>query len=264
MDRQKHRRDVSAREVFHGAGGARIGNVGQVDLRRQLQQLHGEMLRRSPAGGSIVDFARLAAGKRDQLRESADVERRMHNKRKNARRDLHDRHEALLRIVGDRAIKARIHHKGIDGHQQRLAVGSGARRRLRADVAARTRLVLDDDRLIPALPQFLAEDAREQIGPCACRKRDVEPNGLLRLRLGRPCRIGARATASIPSMVRRECVELAESIVTTSFGLGRRPARPFDGRVAMRRAAINRVAQASDSRRKSATNGAHLAACCAE
>ena len=183
MDRQKHRRDVSAREVLHGAGGARVRNVCQVDLRRQLQQLHGEMLRRASTGGSIVDFARLAARKCDQLRERGDVERRMNDQRKNSRRDLRDRREALFRIVGDRAIKARIHHKRIDGHQKRLAIRSRARRGLRADVATRTRLVLDDDRLIPALPQFLTEDAREQIGPCAWRERNVEPDCLLRLPL---------------------------------------------------------------------------------
>lgn len=118
---------------------------------------------------------------RDQLRKRVDVDRRVHDERENTRRDFRDRHEARLRIVGHRPIRARIHHESIDGHEKRQTIGSSARRRLRTDIAARTRLVLDDDGLVPALPQFLAEDAREEIGPRAGRERNVEPDCLLRL-----------------------------------------------------------------------------------
>jgi hypothetical protein len=73
--------------------------VRQVDLRRELEQLHGEMLRRAAAGRSIVDLARFAAGKCDQLRERADAKRGMNDERQSAGCDLGDRHEILLRIV---------------------------------------------------------------------------------------------------------------------------------------------------------------------
>ncbi len=105
----------------------------------------------------------------------------MNDERQSTRCDLGDRNEILLRIVGYRRIKARIHHERIDGHQQVLAVRRSARCGLRADVAAGAGLVLNDDRVIPALSQFLAEDAREQVRPRARRERDVEPDWLLRL-----------------------------------------------------------------------------------
>jgi hypothetical protein len=103
----------------------------------------------------------------------------MNDERQSAGCDLGDRHEILLGIVRDRRIEARIHHERIDRHQQVLAIGRRPRCGLRADVAAGAGLVLDDDRMIPALPQFLAEDAREQVRSRARREGDVEPDWLL-------------------------------------------------------------------------------------
>ena len=103
----------------------------------------------------------------------------MNDERQRARCDLGDRHEILLRIVRHRRIKARIHHERIDSHQQVLAIRRRPRCDLRADVAAGAGLVLNDDGMIPALPQFLAEDAREQVRSRARRERYVEPNWLL-------------------------------------------------------------------------------------
>jgi hypothetical protein len=79
--------------------------------------------------------------------------------------------------------------------------------------AVRARLVLDDDRLIPSLPQFFTEDTRKKIGACARRERNIEPNGLL-LPLGQTARGGSKGRGQKPSTVRR--VQLAESIATIS------------------------------------------------
>ena len=49
---------------------------------------------------------------------------------------------------------------------------AGARNALRADVAAGARLVLDDNRLVPALLDFLPQDAGENVGAGPRRVRD--------------------------------------------------------------------------------------------
>ena len=63
----EHRLDMAADEVLHGAGRARIGHVLEIDLRRQLEQLHGEMLRRAAPGRGVGDLARLRLRGGDQL-----------------------------------------------------------------------------------------------------------------------------------------------------------------------------------------------------
>ena len=49
--------------------------------------------------------------------------------------------------------------------------GSARAARLRADVAAGAGLVLDHDRLVPALAQLLADDARQHVDAGAGRER---------------------------------------------------------------------------------------------
>ena len=48
-----------------------------------------------------------------------------------------------------------------------MAIGLRASRSGRADIAAGARLVVDDDGLVPAFAQLLADDARQHIGPAA-------------------------------------------------------------------------------------------------
>jgi hypothetical protein len=105
----------------------------------------------------------------------------MHDERESSRCDLRNRRKALLRIVGKRAVQARIHHEGIDGDQKRQTIRIGARSGLRSDVAARAGPVLGDDRRTPARAQFVRKDAREQVGPRACGEWNDDPDRLMRL-----------------------------------------------------------------------------------
>jgi hypothetical protein len=73
-----------------------------------------------------------------------------------------------------------------------VTVGCSARDGLRSDVAARTGLVLDDDGLVPLLPQLLAEDARQRVGTGAGRERDGEKDRPV----GQPLGLGLACHAS--------------------------------------------------------------------
>ena len=63
------------------------------------------------------------------------------------------------------------HHRAVEAEQQRVAVGRGLRDRLRADVAARARPVLDDHRLAEARAERLGHHARAVVGDAARRER---------------------------------------------------------------------------------------------
>ena len=88
----------------------------------------------------------------------------------------------------------------------RMAVGLGARGRLRADVAARAGLVFDDHRLVPALAQLLADEARKQVGPVPGVKGTVSEIG----RSERPC-----ASTGVPDA---SAISAAASNGRQSFG----------------------------------------------
>ena len=67
--------------------------------------------------------------------------------------------------------------------QQRVAVGSSARDHGRPDVAARPAPVLDDHSLAPALAELFPQDAPKRVSRSSRRKRDHQPNGLVRVGL---------------------------------------------------------------------------------
>ncbi|MNL32249.1 hypothetical protein D3C87_1540880 [compost metagenome] len=60
---------------------------------------------------------------------------------------------------------------------QGVAIGRGARHIFRTDVAARARLVLDDDRLAPFLGQTFRHQARGDVGGAAGRERHHDGDG---------------------------------------------------------------------------------------
>ena len=77
-------------------------------------------------------------------------------------------------------------------HHQRVAVGRGARRGLRADDAAAAALVLDDDRLAQRLGEALADLRADEVDAAAGlhRRDDLDRLGGIGLRkpLPRPYR----------------------------------------------------------------------------
>ena len=86
--------------------------------------------------------------------------------------DLRDRREVAHRIVRHLAVEAGI--DGVSGHrrhQQRVAVGSGFRDRVGADIAARARPVLHEELLAEQLRHPGAHDAGDDVGRAAGGKR---------------------------------------------------------------------------------------------
>ena len=112
----------------------------------------------------------------------------MHGERQRAGGDHDDRIEALHRIVGQRLEQAGVVRERARGHQKRVAVGRRARGELRADIAARARLVVDHHRLAPARLNFLADQPRQDVRTAARRERNDDGDGAARLLRGRAAR----------------------------------------------------------------------------
>ena len=89
--------------------------------------------------------------------------------------------KSATRIVGHALEQRDVLGERRGGQQQRVAVRRRARRDLRADVAAGARLVLDHDRLAPALLDLFAQHAREDVGPGPRRERHDDRDGAARL-----------------------------------------------------------------------------------
>ena len=129
-------------------------------------------------GRAEGDLAGLLPGELDQVRHRLDRQRRIDHQHERHAREQRDRREVLARIIGqalahghvDREHRARRHH-------DRVAVGRRMRDRGCRRHAAAARPVLHDERLAQALLEPLAQDASEQAGDAARRKRDDEADG---------------------------------------------------------------------------------------
>jgi len=84
-----------------------------------------------------------------------------------------DRREILDRVEGHGLEDRGVQGMGRDGaHKNGVAVGCRAGDRGRAEVAAGSGAVLDDDGLAQQLAHLLADEARDDVGRAACRERD--------------------------------------------------------------------------------------------
>jgi hypothetical protein len=186
MHRHEHGAHMPSHQILHRAGGARVGHVPEIDARRELEQFHGEMLRRAATGRCIGDLAGLALGELDQFTGALDRDGGMHRQHERAGGKLDDRLEAFHRVVGQALGERRVHQKRIDAEQDRMAVGLRASRGGGADIPAGARLVVDNDGLVPPFTQFLADDAREHIGPAARREGNNDED----VSVGQPLSLG--------------------------------------------------------------------------
>ena len=131
-------------------------------------------------------------------------DRGVHRERQRPGRDLDDRRKAPQRVVRQALVEACVHHEGVDRHHDGVAVGLGAGGALRADVAAGAGLVLDHDRLVPALAQLLADDARKHVDAGARRERHDDEDRCGRRASGRaPAPASTRASAPRAAAARR-------------------------------------------------------------
>ena len=110
-----------------------------------------------------MQLARLLFRQLDELAQVARRHSRVDAERHGAAGDLDHRTETLDRIEGQ-FVDGRIGAKRGGGEQQGVAIRGGLGDIVGADVAAGAGAVVGHHRLLPALAQTRAEDARQDVG----------------------------------------------------------------------------------------------------
>ena len=131
------------------------------------------MRRRADAGRSVVESARVLLAVIHQFADRGRGQRGGHDEHVRHVGDLHDGHEIDERIDVELAIERRIDGDRPDRiDDQRVAVGRRARCELGADIPAAAGAIVDDERLLQALRQLLADHARQDVGGAASGEGD--------------------------------------------------------------------------------------------
>jgi len=134
------------------------------------------MIDRAVSGRTVVQLARIGPSQSKKLKRLR-LDLRTDDQQKRCHRDGGDRHEIPDGIKRQILVKTWVDRLGpLVGHQQGIAVGCGFRDRLGADHAAGARAILDHDRLLPALAEFLSNRTRKGIGRTTGGLRHDDPD----------------------------------------------------------------------------------------
>ena len=175
----EHDRDVVAQQVIDGRRTALVGHVLDVDAGHLLEQFAGQVDRRAAARRAERDLAGIGLGIRHQLLDGLERLRRIGHQQVRHQRHARERGEILDRIEPQFRVQALVDGVGADrAHEDRVAIGRGARHELGADIAAGAGAVVDDDRLAKVLADELPQHARQDVGGAAGRERDDDRDGL--------------------------------------------------------------------------------------
>jgi hypothetical protein len=139
---------------------------------------------RTDAGSRVVEFVGIGLGARDQLGNRIDAGFGTGQNHVRRGPEFGDRRKILVRIIRNFGVKTGIDDIGTRCDQQRVAIRLGMRRGADPDIAAGTRLVLDDNSTADGLAEMDAEDTRHDVGRSGRRERHDDPDGTL----GIPCR----------------------------------------------------------------------------
>ena len=147
------------------------------------------MARGADAGRAEVELAGLRLGQRDKLLQRLGLDLRIDDDQHRHVGDVGDGNERGLDVERHLRIEELIGREDAGRrHQQRVAVGRSLGDRIGADIAARARAVLDDDRLAERLRHLVADRARQHVGEAAGGERrdqlDRTVGIILRLRRG--------------------------------------------------------------------------------
>ncbi len=190
--RGKHQRHLPADYIGYGLTAALVIDARDVDAGHRLEQLGGEMRRRTGRTRRIVQLAGPRFGERDQLLHRLDRQRRIDHDQIRRARYQYQRREVFHRVPRQIALQKRCQPERTAGDQQRVSIGRGARHDLAQYHAARP--VLDDDLLLERAGQRLRDDARGEIAVAAgAAGNETHRLGRESLRVSRCCNGNAQA-----------------------------------------------------------------------
>ncbi len=217
-------RHLPADDSGHRRRPALVGYVHHLQTGALEKHDHRQVAIGGDAAGGVGDCLWPLANIGNKLGQGLDRQARMHGQSGRTGRDEADRREILHRVV------ARVQDRRHDGdnrqaaHEQRIAVGRRACRRLSADRATRASPVLDDELLSEHLAEALPNDPGDAVGNSARRIGHDDPDRPLRPRL----RLGGRDRTQ-RDQAGKQCEKQSSrwhDRVCRCFGAGRHP----DGR----------------------------------
>ncbi len=182
----EHRRGVAGDGRHRRRRPALERHVQEIDAGALLQYFHRQMVLAPVAARRVGQRRRGASRIFDELLEVAHGQRRIDRKHELIRRDGRDRGEILQRVERHLGVEVRIDRdQAVLAEEQRVAVGRRLRDHVAGDVAVGAGMVLDHDRLVEKLGEFLSDHARDDVGGAAGRDRHDEldrARGILRER----------------------------------------------------------------------------------
>ena len=180
---------MAADSGLHRGRGTGKGDVNQIQLVAQAEQLAAEMRRRADAGAGIAVLAGMVADELHQLRQGFCRYLRIDHD--DVGRGCHQRHggKILDRIVRHLCIQARVHDEARADHHEGVAVGRNAGDLAGGGVAAGAGDILDKELLAEAVGKVLRDDAGDDVGGASGRETDHHAHGPvgIALREGRGC-----------------------------------------------------------------------------
>ncbi|HMJ44701.1 MAG TPA: hypothetical protein VK522_20755 [Pseudolabrys sp.] len=180
--------------------------IRHVDAGGLHQILH---LRRRLA--AATDLARIGFRIGEEFVEIVDRQVLARGDHQIDRGHVRDRNEIFLETETRLAVDRDVLRQRRQHDEQRVAVGLGLGRRLRADIARRAAFVLDQDGLLERFLQRFGRGAADDVGRAARRRRRNEGNGAAGIRVGvrrrqklrRRQRGGARGQSELPARHRQ-------------------------------------------------------------
>ena len=180
----EHELHAAGEQIRHRQRRALVRHVLQLDALRKLEQLAGEVRDRAAAARSKLEWLRRGLGNCNQLACTGRGNRRMDYQHHRDGRHQRDRPEIARSVIRQRLVD-----RGGDclagGHpeQERVAIRRRFCNRIRADGPARTRPVLDHERLPEGARKLVGHHAREQVCCAAWGEGRDDPDRLDRIGL---------------------------------------------------------------------------------
>ena len=164
--------DLSRDEVHGGRRAALVRDVDHVDAGDGGEQGAAEVGDAAGAGRTVVDASRLAPGVGNEFLDRFRGHRGMDHHHVGLARGLRDRRQVPEQVVRQLGVEPHVDRMARGDHGDRVAVRGRLGRDVHADSAVGAGPIVGDDRLPPALAQFLRYRARRNVGAATRRERD--------------------------------------------------------------------------------------------
>ena len=164
-----------------------VGDMQHINAPHGFDGFHGEVLLAPCARRCVAQLARLRFGERQQFLDVVGRKRRVGQDDEGPGCRVDDRREVLDRIVGIFRIEQRRNgNRRVGCEQQRVAVWHRLGNKIGANSARGSGFVLDNNRLLPQVGEFLRQHTAVDIGCATGRESDNDFDWFVRISLRKP------------------------------------------------------------------------------